>query len=324
MSYGHLPHFHVAFDSPSINWSASYPERIYEHLKVRGFQGERNPPPDLDPSAYTYWYLVNNDGAADTFGQKAFDKIGPLNASAPYAFIASNRGRTYAIFDNPAHGPELKRLGLRAESLARCAFHFLFTPNIATQRVMQPYLAALADPQALRIGIQIRVGDQVWGTDGSGATVSLYKHFFDCAEQIERSRRQQWHLRVVWYLATDSLFLRREAKRLYGSKLVTDTGYLPYHSDCALHNPSACRKDVVESVFRASVAELYLLTKAQYHVVTYTGGFGQLGGWLSGEIEHPHIYALPSLRQGGTGKKVTCGPHDAVSSHFMSRIWSGK
>ena len=144
VSYGAMPHFDMAFDSPFINWTASYPEELYEHLKftykgVVGFLGKREQSPNRTSSAHTYWYLVNDDTGPDAFGHSNFRKIGPLNDSAPYAFLSSNRGRSYMIIHNRAHGPHLQRLGLHGQDLARCAFRFLFTPNTETLRKLNPF-----------------------------------------------------------------------------------------------------------------------------------------------------------------------------------------
>ena len=261
-----------------------------------------------------------NDGASDTFARSDLRSIPQLNDSAPYAFLTSNRGRTFILFRNPVHGPVLRGLGLRAESLARCAFMFLFTPNAETRLNAQRFLLAVEDPRALRIGIHIRVGDSAF-TNKDDFLVETYIHFFDCAAQIEQDRRKPWHTRVIWYLASDSLSLRRGAKKLYGEKLLTDAKSPAVHTECASHNASTCTRSVMKKAFQSVAADLHVLSKAQYHVVTSSGGPGQMGAWLSGEVSHPHTYVL---EHEPPRKARPCSPEEAVPYERLSEIWSGK
>lgn len=53
------------------------------------------------------------------------------------------------------------------------------------------------------------------------ANLSHFEAWFDCAAQIEESRRTSPQQRVLWYLTTDSVALRRQAKAKLGDKLVT-------------------------------------------------------------------------------------------------------
>eukprot|EP00906_Rhabdomonas_costata_P020408 RCo029699 len=324
MTYGFLPDYRMGYDAPFIDWFASYPDILFENIKntfkgVREYSGERKPLFKHNTQAFTYWYLVN-DGATQVFNRSDLRRVPNVNDSAPYAFVSSNRGRTFVLFNNPVHGPELRSLGLRAESMARCAFMFLFTPNAGTRRIALPFLSAVTDPTALRIGIQLRTGDNVF-IHRDDHRVMVYAHFFDCAAQIEQDRRKPEHTKVIWYLASDSLSVRREAKNKYGEKLITNTHSPTVHTECVTHNASTCDRSVVRKAFQTAVAELYLLSRTQYHVLTHIGGFGQLAAWLSGEISHPHAYVLghqppPDPRP--------CSPEKAVSFQDLSMMWSGR
>eukprot|EP00906_Rhabdomonas_costata_P004702 RCo006956 len=323
-TYAQLPDFRMGFDSPYIQWSATYPDILFEHIKVsfhgiREFAGQRRPVFKHTTNAFTYWYIVN-EGGSDSLARSDFRKIYPLNDSAPYAFVSSNRGRTFLLFHNPVHRPALERLGLRAETLARCAFLFLFTPNAGTRRKAERFLPAVSDPTALRIGIQIRIGDVVF-TSRDNFHVKDYAHFFDCAAQIEQDRRKPWHTRVVWYFASDSLSLRREAKKLYGSKLITNTHTPAVHTECTTHNASTCDRSVLREAFQTVAAEIYVMSKAQYHVLTSSGGIGQMGAWLSGEISHPHSYVL---ERSPPQQARPCSPDKATPYKVLSEMWSGR
>lgn len=52
-----------------------------------------------------------------------------------------------------------------------------------------PCLQVLSDPDTLKIGIQIRSGDQTFRDGNDRATMEFFAAFFDCAEQVEKSRR---------------------------------------------------------------------------------------------------------------------------------------
>jgi hypothetical protein len=188
----------------------------------------------------------------------------------------------------------------------------------------------MADRTALRIGIQIRVGDVVFSSKDQFHAWD-YAHFFKCAARIEKRRRKPWHTKVVWYLASDSLSIRREAKAFYGRKLVTNTRSRAMHvgkdecksqGKCVLQISRPQDRRVVKEAFRGAVAELYLLSMAQYHVLTDTGSFGQMGAWLSGETSHPHSYLLKLQKP--SGGAVNCSRGMAVPFAVHSRVWSGR
>lgn len=46
----------------------------------------------------------------------------------------------------------------------------------------------LSQPGPLKIGIQIRTGDQHIGKDGDGINLKTFDHFFDCATQVQVRR----------------------------------------------------------------------------------------------------------------------------------------
>lgn len=55
------------------------------------------------------------------------------HADVPYVMFASNRGRTYRLWENRYHRTVLRQWGMRASDAFRCGFHFLLRPNQATQ-----------------------------------------------------------------------------------------------------------------------------------------------------------------------------------------------
>ncbi len=49
--------------------------------------------------------------------------------------------------------------------------------------------AGVSDLDTLKIGVQIRSGDQTFRDGNDRATMEFFAAFFDCAEQVEKSRR---------------------------------------------------------------------------------------------------------------------------------------
>ena len=58
--------------------------------------------------------------------------------------------------------------GLRPETCIACAFHYLFRPNAAVERLYSETFRSLADKDILKIGLAIRVGDAVFGGSSNG------------------------------------------------------------------------------------------------------------------------------------------------------------
>lgn len=107
-----------------------------------------------------------------------------LNATrAEYVIIASNRGLTYRMFENPYVKERLLRVGLRPSTAFRSMFDFLLTPNKRTMEYIKPYLEFLNEP-ALKIGIAIRVGDHLFQGDKERVDVNYYENFFSCAQVL--------------------------------------------------------------------------------------------------------------------------------------------
>jgi hypothetical protein len=67
----------------------------------------------------------------------------------------SCRGHTYQIANNPHHKPTFWRYGLPANDAFMCGFFWLCRPNPAVLRYYERYWKELADPKALKIGIQV-------------------------------------------------------------------------------------------------------------------------------------------------------------------------
>lgn len=83
----------------------------------------------MDTRRFAAVYLSNNNTRNDLlFRDTDLRTVHPEHA---VVFTASNRGRTYRLFDNPYHRRALAEMGLRPETAFGCAFRFLFKPNAA-------------------------------------------------------------------------------------------------------------------------------------------------------------------------------------------------
>ena len=131
---------------------------------------------------------MNDDEKNEMFATKDL-RLWPLNGDVETVFIGSNRGRILSLFNNPYHASALYDMGLRPDTAFACGFQYLFKPNAAVKSKFGPVMDALMKPStALRIGIKVRAGDEVFL--GKEFDLSLIKEYLNCAEEIERSRKQ--------------------------------------------------------------------------------------------------------------------------------------
>ncbi len=116
----------------------------------------------------------------------------------------------------------------------------------------------LQDPGALRIGIQIRVGDDR-SSEYLEYHTDMSQKFFQCAEAIEAVRALP-NQTVVRYLITDSLPLRQMAIQKYGEKVLT-------RLDKDIHHTSAdsSLQDNIKQLCNV-VAEHWLFGLTDYQV----------------------------------------------------------
>ncbi|PSC68917.1 Proteophosphoglycan ppg4 [Micractinium conductrix] len=313
-----LPDWAVAFDSPHINWTAPpFPEAVLEPLRNRykgvdGYRhfGDRNYSA-AEVHTALYWpvyhfFLVRSDPAIDAFFWDTDLTTQPHgHADVPYVMFASNRGRTYRLWENWHHRDALRQWGMHASDAVRCGFHFLFRPNQATQAAMAAMATPMGRTDALKIGIQIRAGDTAFNASAEVSDLRQY-------QEIEKQRRAPGQP-VIWYFISDSLALRRQAAARWPKKLLTDASSQPVHVDCKRFNREACGG--VDAAFRAAAAELLTFSKADYHVVTQDSGFGMLGAWLSeGERRIYAVYRNASR---------SCGRFEYDSLDTLASSWAG-
>lgn len=308
-TYGDMPPLEAAFDYSSVNWSSpGFEDELFDHLKftykgIRGYSGNRSPPSGTDHTKYASIYHINSDQLSLQFFMSNLTLQPEGQSEVPYVFFASNRGNSLRLFDNPFHTNQLERMGLRPDLSFFCAFQYLFKPNAAVTELAKPSMEVLADPDILKIGIAIRTGDWTAFKGDDNVSLATYSAFFDCAREIELSRQVPGQ-KVVWYLISDSLQLRKQAKEKFGAKLLTDTSTKHSHIDCNWIGNSTCNEAILNQALQRAVADVVTFSQVDYHVIQLGSGFGKLGAMLSPKGLSHHIYLMYGL------SNRTCGIFD--------------
>jgi len=212
------------------------------------------------------------------------------------------------MFDNPNHRSQLLAMGLRPDTLFGCVLHFLFAPSPTLLNGFETQVAALAQPKVLKIGIQIRMGDNhIFDNPDNTQLMADRRAWFDCAQRIEDDFRADGQ-EVIWYLITDSSNLRTLALAEYGNKLVSRT-------DLRVTHIGKERSDNRPPVagFVAAFAEMYLFAFADYHVISANSGYGKLGAMWS--LKPNTMYSVEGGRP--------CGRGQFDSLYNLAGSWSG-
>ena len=291
ITYGTLPRFEAAFSSPHINWSRPCDDdRLIDILKYtyrghRGYLGVRSYGPEVNTNLYWPLYWINSGRDVEFFLSSNVSQQPLQHENVPTIFVASNQGRIIRLFDNPYHRAQLFRMGLRPETALKCLFNFLFSPSTAVRQAMKREFTALQSTDALKISINIRVGDLAFDPayDKLNTTLPPFEHYFNCALQIEKFARLP-NQRVIWYFTSDSLRLRQLVKQKYGDKVLTEEKLRYVHGDCGDSAPKRygnCTREAHDFSIRMAAGQIYAMSMCDYHVVSLMSGFGRFAAVLS-------------------------------------------
>jgi hypothetical protein len=91
-------------------------------------------------------------------------------------------GLTVRLFENPYVRQRLLDMGLFPDTAFGCAMDFLFAPNAEVQAVVARERQRLAEPGALKIGIQIRTNDSVLEQQPQISDLAPWEPYFRCAQ----------------------------------------------------------------------------------------------------------------------------------------------
>ncbi|CAN0164931.1 unnamed protein product [Phaeothamnion confervicola] len=319
LSYGDLPGFDAACDSPYIDWKKylALPDSVVDPLKYtykgrRGYTGDRSYSKSVDPKKFYPLYMVNKQ--VDFFKSADLTAFPPGRRDVEYVVSSSNRGGTFSILNNnPHHKHAAEKMGLAPDVGFACAFYYLCQPNAAVRQYYKPFWDLLRRPGVLKIGIQIRLGDETLDEKERHSDADLLRHaqpFFDCASRVEKAFATPGQ-EVVWYFISDSGSLRKAAQRRYGDKkLISDTDLHVDHVDCKMHDPKKCSAARADASMQHAVGEMVTFSLADYHVYTLESGFGRLGALLSGGSGN--LYPISGLHG------VACDPHKPATVEEVS------
>lgn len=300
---GQLPSFEVAFDAPYFNWTrAADPDWLIEPLHEKANPRNYNQSV-LDSKKYYAVNTINDIRLQDSLLRKDLSVI--MGGDARTTLMVGNRGKTIRMFENSNYNKRLVDTGLTPHSAFGCLVNFMMQPKkeIFLPIYDQFQVMSNPDPSILKISLQIRTGDHVWGSNaGSGeaegkALLQSLDRFFSCAQQIEDFVLQDnpgKYKSVLWYLATDSKLLRHAAVAHYGAKLVTSVYSTLEHSakESSVCPPGqdsgACT--VSGGGFTTAAAEWWMLGYAEYHVVTLYSGYGRTGAYRT--LSTDRIYTI--------------------------------
>jgi hypothetical protein len=334
-TYGNLPPWEAAYVSPHLDMrppalSAAVLEPLkFTYRGVRGYDGPREYAPDsgVDPARYYPLYLTNDYGlrARDMFHAQDLARAPEGHEGVPTILSASNRGKSYAVFDNPHHSAQLQAMGLTPDNAFACVHRFLFALGPRTCddvcREHARILDAAGAADTLRIAIHVRSGDAAFAEGDVPAPWQQAEAHFSCAEEIAATRAAP-NQSVLFYFNSDSLSLRRQAVERYGARLLTDLRAGAGQTDCAFHG--GC--DSVNASFRLAVAQLDLFARADVHVVSIGSGYGAMGAWLAPVRRHgqegtrghgTHIYRVLN------GQARECGVAHADAARDVAFGWAG-
>jgi hypothetical protein len=298
----------------------------------KGFKGpgkRSQVPAGFDQAKYSLQYLF--DSANPT--RRMYGRLDLCNNSKTYLAMVMNRGRTYRLASNPHHKRQLEQIGVPARDLFMCGFFAMCQPVPAVQQYYQKYWDALSEPGILRIGIQVRLGDQAMWANGPAPdprkVLAQKWKFFKCAERLEAAFAAPGQ-KVVWFLNSDSQQLRQAAKAKYGSKLLTDDELVMVHPECERRPPannttsssgsgsSTSGSAGCEAASRAwalqhSLGSVLTFSMTDYQIITIRSGFGRTGAWLADRRDG--IYEINGLGD--------CVPGKPTPLNVSSDRWSG-
>jgi hypothetical protein len=217
------------------------------------------------------------------------------------------------LFDNPYHRKQLLDFGLRPDTAFGCIVEFLFRPNTAVLNMTAPLLSMLRQPEILKIGVQIRVGDYVFQSKNRRGqrncpllTERKIQEFFVCCKELEANVAKP-HQTVVWYLITNCLSLRIAAIKKWGKKVLTlSSSNLEHIEDT--NNTLA---------FRTAIAEHWSFGYVDYAIITKDSSFGR-----TAYLRHRSWHGLfeVDMKTGRSGKQCVRQGYERFKD--TSRLWT--
>ncbi|ORX86729.1 hypothetical protein BCR32DRAFT_324811 [Anaeromyces robustus] len=261
-------------------------------------------------------------------------------------------GKIVTIFENVFHKKQLYEMGLRPDIAYGCAYEYLFKPKPNVMNIVSEYYNDMeikrdyymsqkeyesnskidylpSNDEPIRIGIQIRTGDNVFNQDESNyckedaINMKNIKQYFDCAQSIEddifktpynkpegslsmQSDKKMEKRKIYWFLITDCKLIREQAKEKWPDKIITITDKNIDHFE---------KEKASEESINLTIAEHWLFGEMDYHIVSRASCYGRTAS-LRRKIFH-HIYEVEITQP--YYKK--CGIRDFDTFETSSKYW---
>jgi len=297
------------FEKPNIDWSISKEE--LEMLEANN---------SVKKLYYTEFEKEQwNEGFLYTNFTSNYEDIDAL-------VYRIQNGKLQRIFENVFHKQQLYEMGIRPDTAFGCAFEYLFKPKPDIIEIVQNayeemkikrnyyighnsfdfsrgknYLPFDNGEEPLRIGLQIRLGDNTFSETGSfvcSDDVLLFnqvRQFFECAKELENeilqkpfnkdknslsTQTEKKERKVYWLLLTDCKILREAAKKEWPDKIITITDMSINHIE----------KTEDKEAIGLAFAEHWLFGEMDYHIITSSSSYGRTAA-LRRKIYH-HIFDM--------------------------------
>jgi len=179
---------------------------------------------------------------------------------------------------------KLASLGLSYKNAHGCILRFFFQPGIdIIKRFYKEYLI-FNDPSVLKIGIHIRGGDFAMLSESSETkpqNFNQFESYFQNAIWIEQNFKKNINQSVKWFLVSDSTWIREEAVKRYGEKVLL-TDVTPWHVSKVEALPSKTGGYKAKEINRTPVqtmidtlGEWWLYSQCDYFIMMGYSGFSR-------------------------------------------------
>ena len=312
----------MAFTSPSFNWTHDYePDWVIAPLEMKA--PERN----YNESILTAGkhYAVNAVQDHHMYKLLIDSTILGLNnltgGAAEASYISIARGLFVRMHSrNAQYRSIFSYYGVNPDNAYSCIVNFLLQPKPEIFQGITDIHDQIVhrDESVVMIGLHIRKGDNYLDIERAKNISQILGRFpphYRCASTLEKQiLAQNSSKKVMWYLLSDSIALRRIAKRFFGPKLVTSLDLIEHSAkgtrDCEPYE-SQCR--VTERGFQRAAAEWWLFGYMDYFVIGDMSGYGKSAAMRS--LRTRSIFMVT--------KSTDCSPMSFSSPASMADSWSG-
>jgi hypothetical protein len=325
-----LPSMEIPFFTPSycsLNWVREPdPEWLQEPLKHKAAVRQYNESV-LSAGEFYAVNALDDYKMQDRFINSDLNQV--LGDKSGTTFIVMNRGKTIRLFENPNHKDQLTQMGLNQYNAFGLMTNSLIQPR---DEIFLPIFDHLflkmtdPDPSVLKIMIQIRVGDASISNHNHQISLDTFSTHFNCAKQIQDFAMKTMdgngkpkYTRVLWYLLSDSLSLRKAAVERFGDDVIVTSLDSPIEHTS---NENSGYGEISQSGFRNAAAEWWLGGYANYHVITQWSGYGRSAAFRA--MGKDAIYTINQNKNGQfSPNEGSCEKGKHTDLYTMFYDWSG-